>query len=689
MFELSVAAKYLIPRLKYLSYSIISTISIFVIAVVVWLVIVFFSATEGLEKRWTERLISITAPVRILPTQKYYNSYYYLIDSVSSKSNYTLKSLQEKEEAMVTDPYDVNFDAALPYDFPKPYLNKEGKLVDLVKLAEKAAVNVPYVPNISCSPFESAFANVRIRTTRKNQLIQGEVTQQLITQAAYVTNFDVKKMSFKNTLLPLKAPDLENMLVSFDEAVSGISQGDAQSTALKKELKAFFERIKVKELITPQGGWSLPLHFLPEVVQFDVRVLSIHDRLYEIHLVNQKTPLEPNWIEGVLKKEQDVYTFIPKNKSERIRVDVKRVPLRVPGGITLRSTLQETKGPLLSTSGIEFFVMFSLQGHTLQGVTEKGVLEINSFVENPVTNGDKDVGLWLEAGKSSWVFSPNFLLGEPILLPKSFRENGVLIGDVGNLSYFSYGASSMQEQRLPVFVAGFYDPGIIPIGGKLILARNEVVSLIYSAGQTNDTLLPTGLNVNFANVKLAKVVRDDIEKNFQAYGIQGYFTVQSYDQYDFSKDIFQQLKSERNLFSLIALIIIVVACSNIISMLIILVHDKRKEVAILRALGASKKSIGFIFGFCGLCLGAVGGIIGAILAYYTVKNINQLLAFLGKLQGFDVLNAAFYGASIPTDVSAYAVIFVICITAIASLLAGLIAALKACRENTSDALRTE
>src|ERR1700704_6021378 len=99
MFELSVALKYLIPRRRQLSVSIISLISVLVIALVVWLIVVFFSVTNGLEKNWIQKLTALTAPLRITPTEAYYNSYYYQIDSISDASQYNPKTIREKKES--------------------------------------------------------------------------------------------------------------------------------------------------------------------------------------------------------------------------------------------------------------------------------------------------------------------------------------------------------------------------------------------------------------------------------------------------------------------------------------------------------------------------------------------------------------------------------------------------------------
>lgn len=519
MYEAAIALKYLIPRARALSVSIISVISTLVIAAVVWLTIVFFSATEGLERRWTEKLITITAPIRVTPTDRYFQSYYAQIDAFSEQSQFAPKGLREKLASDIRDPYNKELDPELPTSLPKPLLDNSGNLVDLVKEAKKAIVDTSAKPAVSL--FETAFANLRMQVTRQNPLVPGEFITTTLSQASYLLNFDPEKSNFESILLAPTEADLKNLKEVTHEA--------------------------------------------------------------------SPTP----------------------------------------------------------------FIAHKENGH--------------------------------------WILPSSPSLGTGLLLPKSFRDSspGILIGDRGQLSYSVPTATAMQEQRIPFYVAGFYDPGIIPIGGKLILANENIVSTIQAASLAFDGQFPTGFNVTFPNYKAAAEVKKEIEANLARLGLTPYFEVQSYDQYDFTKDLFLQLKSERNLFSLIALIIVIVACSNIISMLIILVHDKKKEIAILRALGATKKSIGFIFGLSGFLMGAAGSVIGAVAAYFTVKNLPALLNLLGQLQGFDVLNASFYGEIMPTEISSYAFLLVTLSTAVISTLAGLAAAYKASRENTSDALRSE
>src|SRR5262249_47042279 len=156
-----------------------------------------------------------------------------------------------------------------------------------------------------------------------------------------------------------------------------------------------------------------------------------------------------------------------------------------------------------------------------------------------------------------------------------------------------------------------------------------------------------------------------------------YWNIQTYDEYEYTKDIFQQMRSDKNLFSLISIIITFVAVSNIISMLIILVHDKKKEIAIMRALGATRASIAFIFGLSGFILGAVGSLIGTFAAMLTLHNLSPILAALSSLQGFEVLNSTFYADTLPSQVSLSALFFVMTLAALFSMIAGMVPAIQA------------
>jgi len=602
---------------------------------------------------------------------------------MSNESGYSFKTLSEKLLATKTNPYDPEVDASLSVHFPTPLLDKNSNLRDLAKLA-KIAIEKANVPKkIDVSTFETAYANLKIQVFR-NDLLGGEAISKLISQASYLINFDPKKLGFKEALLPITSHDLENVLHTIDDVAANRAEvSDARRKIFQELLSSFTDRVTIQTLKTAPFGFQIPVSSLLDGKEFKAKArFSPYLPPEVILLTDTESPQDSQWIEGVILKKQNSLIF----KSKEKETPLDKVILRLPANLIVNAKLENDLSDVQATEELPFLISLQIQNTQIEAKVLKGSMQIANFTTAP---SSKSEPLWIERQGNEFVLPKNTLLGDGILLPKSFKESDVLIGDEGTFSYFAPGATSLSEQKIPLFVAGFYDPGIIPIGGKLVLARQDVVSLIEAAQITEENLLPSGFNVNFSDYKLAKTVKDEIIANLKKLNIAQFFTVQTYDEYDFTKDIFQQLKSERNLFSLISVIIVIVACSNIISMLVILVHDKQKEIAILRALGASKASVGFIFGLCGFLMGVCGSILGAILSYITVKNMNELLAFIGKLQGFEVLNASFYGSTVPTDVSLRAMVLVIGVTAIISTLAGLIAAIKASRQNTSDALRTE
>jgi lipoprotein-releasing system permease protein len=279
----------------------------------------------------------------------------------------------------------------------------------------------------------------------------------------------------------------------------------------------------------------------------------------------------------------------------------------------------------------------------------------------------------------------------PVYLPKSYKENGVAAGDRGTLSFSAPTTASYQEQRIGVFVAGFYDPGILAIGNKCVLVDSAVTRSIAAASQTisPDGAPTNGIFVWVNDLKKAPEAASLIRDRFSQAGISAYWDVATYENFEFAKDLLTQFQSDRTLLLLIASIILVVACSNIISLLVLLVNDKKKEIAILLSMGASWGSIASIFALCGVVMGALGCCFGSLAAIFTLHNLDHLVAFLSSLQGRSAFNPAFFGKSLPNELSGEAFFFVLIATPLLSLAAGLIPALKASRIHPSSILRSE
>lgn len=707
MFEFSVAFKYLTPRWRQLSVSIISLISILVIALVVWLIVVFFSVTHGLEKSWIQKLIALTAPIRITPTENYYHSYYYQLDGISSASNYTLKTIGEKLAASETDPYDPDIDEEIPRQWNLPDRNLEGTLKDPVKSAFQIINSLKGINGLKAHDFEMTVSNLRLRLVR-NQTGE-EPNQAFLSQATYVGSLEPDNTALLQALSPLTVEDINNSLFMLTVASTNIKEDNPEdlpqlnARLAREQLQRFFESVTVQELKTPSHGWMLPKRFLPSEAKLIAVAVLRNETISKLIIptqVNRALSLQQS-LETAKQKTQIVHLEVTNGEIKLINNDssIQEIPFSTPliieSGISFPAELiSSSLERATHIRDVKFTIALKLQEIILKGDVSFDHLEIGQAqATNTYQFPPKHTPLWtyaIENGADFHLTIPaDSHNGDGILLPRTFKEAGTLVGDRGYLSYFAPTTSSVQEQRLPVYVAGFYDPGIIPIGGKYVLATQDVTSLIRASHNQEDTALSNGINIRFNNLELVDQIKAQLQDAFNAAGIANYWKIETYKEFDFTKDLIQQLHSERNLWTLIATVIIIVACSNIISMLIILVNDKKLEIGILRSMGASSTSIALIFGLCGMVMGMVGSILGVSLAILTLHNLQSLLDFITNLQGHELFNPVFYGNTLPNEVSMGALFFVVIATAIISLFAGLIPAAKASMLKPSSILRSE
>jgi len=152
---------------------------------------------------------------------------------------------------------------------------------------------------------------------------------------------------------------------------------------------------------------------------------------------------------------------------------------------------------------------------------------------------------------------------------------------------------------------------------------------------------------------------------------------------DENKSIFQVMKLEKIGLFLILILIIVVAAFNIISSLIMLVLEKSKEIAILKALGAKDSSIRRIFFFQGLVIGSLGTISGVLVG----------LAICWGIMTFDIIDipAGVYpgGNRIPVLIDWTDVLITTAASFLICVLVTLYPSTKASRLNPVDPLRYE
>jgi lipoprotein-releasing system permease protein len=693
LFEFSVAFKYLIPRKKHLSVTLIAMMSMAVISLVVWLLLVFLSVTEGMELNWLKKLTDLNAPLKIVPTKEYYSSYYYKIDSITGARGYTLKTLGEKRNLSGPVSYDPEEDPEIPSFWPQPSLTPSGSLLDPVKGLEEALLSLQKkYQDLSFQDYEMSGGLLKLQLLRSQAVspsISGEESMSFLTQASYLATPPQEESLLKPLLMPVSARDLNHLFFLANYRMEkALEDGSPSLHSSSKEL--FQEKIQrllpftqIKTVKTIQEAFTLPLSLLPENSFFSVYVeedkgflpkkLLLKSSLANARIVRLGHNLQLIRGDDKLLLAPDTPLILDEPLVLQVKID--------PAIAAKASRLQE----------IDLFVSGRLQNHEIQGTLPWKDILIDQF-ELSSSSVDGKTPPWVYKQDERHL---NLPIGpekeQGILLAKSFQDSGVLIGDRGFVSYSASTLGSIQEQRLPIFVAGFYDPGVISIGSKCLLVPHSMTRAINSANSsfTFDKIALNGFQVWFSQIAKAPLIKKELVETLKKNGLAPYWTVTSYGEYDFAKDLLQQFQSDKLLLSLIGTIILIVACSNIISFLVLLVGDKKKEIAILRAMGASTSSIACIFSFVGMIVGVLGALVGFFAAVFTLKNIDLLANALSSLQGHDAFLPAFYGSSLPNHLSAGAIWFIFLTAPILSLLSGLIPALKACKLSPSSILRSE
>jgi len=157
-----------------------------------------------------------------------------------------------------------------------------------------------------------------------------------------------------------------------------------------------------------------------------------------------------------------------------------------------------------------------------------------------------------------------------------------------------------------------------------------------------------------------------------------------------NQSLIAALKVERNAMFLILVLIIMIAAFNIISGLAMLVKEKYKSIAILRAIGASRTSVVKIFVLAGVFLGGFGTLAGAAMGSLFVMNINHIKGALESMTGATLFDPMIYFlTSLPSEPDLGEIISIVIVAMLLSLLATIYPAWKAAKMLPADALRYE
>ncbi|MBP7420681.1 MAG: lipoprotein-releasing ABC transporter permease subunit [Burkholderiaceae bacterium] len=228
-----------------------------------------------------------------------------------------------------------------------------------------------------------------------------------------------------------------------------------------------------------------------------------------------------------------------------------------------------------------------------------------------------------------------------------------------------------------VTVVGTFDSGHFEYDSALLMMHMDDAARIFRLEG------PTGVRLRLKDLHQAPAVTQQL-----AQTLSGDLLIRDWTQQN--KTWFAAVQLEKRMMFIILTLIVAVAAFNLVSTLVMTVTDKRADIAILRTLGASPKSIMGIFVVQGAMVGVIGTLAGLLLGLGIAYNIDVIVPALERLFRASFLPKDIYLiSSMPSDPQSSDIMPIAIISLVLSFLATLYPSWRASRVNPAEALRYE
>jgi lipoprotein-releasing system permease protein len=335
--------------------------------------------------------------------------------------------------------------------------------------------------------------------------------------------------------------------------------------------------------------------------------------------------------------------------------------------------VEEVKGVVSAAPFIISQVMLSSEsnvfGVVLKGIDPERVGNVTELAHNMKAGRLGDL-------KSSERGSPpGIILGTELAkhLSVSLNEDIQVISPLGTIT-----PMGMMPKMKRFRVKGIFYSGMYEFDNTMAYVSLESAQKFFSMGDH-----VTGIEIKTNDVYNVKVIGGEIRRKMG-------FPFWTKDWMEMNRNLFSALRLEKITMFIILVLIVLVAAFNIISTLIMVVMEKNKDIAILKSMGASSRSILKIFIIEGGVIGVVGTILGTILGLGAALNLEKITGLVENLFGFKILASdVYYIDKLPSQVNPLDVGLIVLTAILISLLATFYPSWRGSKLDPAEALRYE
>lgn len=340
----------------------------------------------------------------------------------------------------------------------------------------------------------------------------------------------------------------------------------------------------------------------------------------------------PDWegLSGTLADQERIVAMAPYVRGESMLSIGNRV-----SGALLRGVLPEMEGDVSD-------VVSHINGGDLS------LLEAGKY--GIILGSELAIALGAGIGDSITVVSPQVTIGPTGILPRLRRFT----------------------------VAGIFEVGMYEYDRGVALVHLEDAARLFRLDD----------NVSGLRLKLDDIFdAPQIARTLSA-GLSGDYRVEDWTRQH--ANFFRAVKTEKRVMFIILTLIVAVAAFNIVSTLVMVVTDKRSDIAILRTLGATPGSIMTIFIIQGIVIGVMGTALGVAGGLGLALNIETIVPAIERFFNVEFLAAdVYYISDVPSELHWNDVWIMALVSMGLSLLATLYPAWRAARTHPAEALRYE